>query len=168
MGTFACQPVSDLLTNPSVEERLSSRIEVVCPPGAAGDALRDCWGWTGYTDRAGHARLRCGGVTCYVRRLLYEMVAGPVPAGLFLIETCQHRWCINPLHQEPVTRGEILLRRPATVAARNYSKSRCINGHLLDASNTRFYRAGSAIARECSTCRKVRAQRSRESARRAA
>ena len=85
-GTLSCPPAFDLLANPSISGRLSRRIAMVSPPGEPADALRDCWVWTGYIDWSGHARLKCNGRSLYVRRLLYEMVAGPVPPDLVLVE----------------------------------------------------------------------------------
>jgi hypothetical protein len=39
-------------------------------------------------------------------RFAYELLVGPIPAGLVLDHLCRNRLCVNPNHLEPVTNSE--------------------------------------------------------------
>lgn len=39
-------------------------------------------------------------------RISYELLKGPIPAGLQIDHLCCNRSCINPDHLEPVTNAE--------------------------------------------------------------
>lgn len=74
-----------------------------------------CWRWTGTRDSQGYPFLNVDGVPRRAHRLMYERVAGPIPAGLELDHLCRVRDCINPSHVEPVTHSENMRRMRAAV-----------------------------------------------------
>src|SRR5690606_7991791 len=84
----------------------------------------------------------------------YELLVGPISAGLYLDHLCRTPRCVNPHHLEPVTARENSLRGE-TVLARNLAKTHCPSGHEYTQENT--YRAGPAKktpngSRQCRTC----------------
>lgn len=68
----------------------------------------ECWPWTGarvdgrkpYAKRYGVLRRGatdgCRRVTAH--RLAYELLVGPIPAGLHVLHTCDNPPCCNPAH----------------------------------------------------------------------
>lgn len=58
-----------------------------------------CWDWTAYTTSTGYGQLRVGGKTAKAHRFSYELYAGPIPKGLFVLHRCiGNRKCVNPAH----------------------------------------------------------------------
>jgi hypothetical protein len=81
----------------------------------AGDG---CWTWLGQTNQWGYGHFRrtlAPGLhrTVKAHRFAYELVVGPIPAGLTLDHLCGTQSCIRPEHLEPVTNAENLRRRHA-------------------------------------------------------
>ena len=58
------------------------------------DKSSGCWVWTRGKSRAGYGR--CKGSYTHVR--MWELVNGPVPAGMEVCHTCDNPSCINPEH----------------------------------------------------------------------
>lgn len=64
----------------------------------------ECWLWTG---RDGRGRFTVDGKFVYAYRFAYELLVGPIPAGLVLDHVvCDNPRCVNPAHLEPTTQGE--------------------------------------------------------------
>lgn len=77
-----------------------------------------CWTWLGQTNQwgYGHFRRTLGPglyLTVKAHRFAYELVVGPIPAGLTLDHLCGNQSCVRPEHLEPVTNAENLRRRHA-------------------------------------------------------
>lgn len=89
-----------------------------------------CWNWTASIDRAGYGRVRNRLGTCLAHRIAYELLIGPIPAGLVLDHLCKNTTCVNPDHLEPVTDAENR-RRGDWIAAN--TTTHCQRGHALDA-----------------------------------
>ncbi len=98
-----------------------------------------------------------------VHRVMWELLEGPIPAGLTLDhlchnadpqcaggKSCVHRRCANLAHLEVVTTGENSLRGRA-LAAVNAAKTHCDSGHPYDEANT-YYRPHGG--RSCRACRR--------------
>lgn len=120
---------------------------------AANIKLSDgCWEWIGTKRNKGYGSFYIHG-TFYVQahRFCYELLSGPIPAGLTLDHLCRNTSCVNPDHLEPVTNRENTLRgfNPCAMNAR---KTRCKNGHEFTQENIfRNYRGG----RGCVTCNRT-------------
>lgn len=110
-----------------------------------------CWLWTGYIADTGYGQF-ASGHTRLAHRISYQLVVGPIPEGLQIDHLCRVRHCVNPLHLEPVTQRENLLRGE-TITARNAAKTHCPRGHAYTAENTYVRPRGS---RECRTCNRLR------------
>lgn len=117
------------------------------------DVLEDqCWEWTGaLSDGYGYFKRAVGLEPRMVKahRYAYTYLLGEIPEGLVLDHLCRNRKCVNPLHLEPVTNEENILRGESG-PARNARKTHCPQGHPYDELNTYTHTSG---WRQCKTCR---------------
>ena len=108
-----------------------------------------CWLWQGHkTD--GYGRIGSNGKTVRTHRAAYQAWIGPIPDGLTLDHLCRNRECFNPVHLQPVTKKENVLRGIGVTAA-NARKTHCLRGHLLAGINL-FQTAD----RRCARCEHIR------------
>lgn len=111
-----------------------------------------CWPWNGPRSRDyGHVAVRVDGrwTTTGAHRIAYELLVGPIPAGLFLDHLCRNPPCVNPAHLEPVTNGENTLRGIGP-SAQNARRTTCRLGHELVPDY------GTSTRRHCLTCHRER------------
>lgn len=108
-----------------------------------------CWEWTGARSD-GYGHFTENGRQVKAHRRAYELVNGPIPAGLTIDHLCRNRACINPSHLQSVTNRENILRGDGPTAE-NARKTHCPRGHLLDGDNLRQARALRGM-RECRIC----------------
>lgn len=108
-----------------------------------------CWRWVGAIQKAGYGCLWNGERVCLAHRIAYELFVGPIPDGKEIDHLCRNRWCVNPLHMEPVTGHENNMRG-FSVAARNAKRTHCPQGHELSFKKER---GGTKTRRYCKTCR---------------
>lgn len=118
--------------------------------GARADGT-GCWLWQRCRTSSGYGLINIRGRNRRAHRVAYEIVKGPIPAGLTIDHRCRGRACINPDHLEAVTNRENVMRGD-TIPARNAAKTHCLNGHPFDEENTQVSAAGH---RRCRTCRRL-------------
>ena len=111
----------------------------------------DCWNWPWAKMPAGYGVVRKGGRQQMAHRVMYEDIVGPIPEGLTIDHLCSNPSCVNPLHLEPVTMHENLLRG-RSFAGLNAKKTHCPAGHAYDEVNTLHC----ADRRFCRTCLRER------------
>jgi hypothetical protein len=125
-----------------------------------------CWRWKGYVREDGYGRWGTRGA----HRVAYELLVGPIPAGLTIDHTCHnadesceggsgclHRRCVNPAHLEPVP-GKTNTLRGKSPTARNARATHCSRGHELSGDNLRILKTGRrAGKRVCRTCHNAHA-----------
>lgn len=109
-----------------------------------------CWEWVAGKDH-GYGIIQAGGRARKAHRLAYEMLVGPIPAGLILDHLCRNRSCVNPAHLEVVTNRENVLRGVGPTAA-NAAKTHCVRGHAFTPENT-IRRRGTQ--RDCRACKNL-------------
>lgn len=83
----------------------------------------------------------------------YITLIGPIPDGLVLDHLCRNTLCVNPVHLEPVTNKENILRGNS-IMAQQARQTHCKRGHSLEDAHIT-----SKGGRDCRLCRKLRAYR---------
>jgi len=109
-----------------------------------------CWIWIAVKNRGGYgfvSRGAKGDGNIYAHRLAYEVLVGPIPAGLQVDHLCRIPSCVNPAHMELVSRRENILRSDG-LTARNSRKVVCIRGH-------HFTNKRASGARRCIECERI-------------
>jgi hypothetical protein len=110
-------------------ERITSKI----------DRSEPCWKWLASHTGEGRPQVMLNGKMWLVYRLLYTAEVGPIPDGLTLDHVvCQHGWCCNPAHCEPVPNGTNVSR---ALAIRWGGRDACPQGHPF-AEYRRYRKSG--------------------------
>lgn len=65
-----------------------------------------CWPFTGAIANNGYGRIGFKSRVLQAHRVAYEVLVGPIPAGMHIDHLCSNRACCNPSHLEPVTQAE--------------------------------------------------------------
>jgi uracil-DNA glycosylase family 4 len=72
----------------------------------------NCWYWLGWRDSWGYGRFDVAGKKVRAHRFAYELLVGPIPAGMTLDHLCHHEACVNPSHLEALTVADHNRRHP--------------------------------------------------------
>ncbi len=108
----------------------------------------ECWTWTGPHSADGYAKAVVNRKPARAHRVAYELLVGPIPAGLTIDHLCRNRGCLNPAHMEPVTNRENVLRGVST-AAQRARQAECKRGHPLSGTNLHIDARGFRRCRQC-------------------
>lgn len=114
-----------------------------------------CWIWTAARSDTGYGNAWFGGRCQGAHRLVYEMLAGPIPDGLQLDHLCRNRACVRPDHLEPVTQRDNILRGSGP-SAKAAAMTHCPRGHEFTAENIYITPNG---RRQCRACARLREQK---------
>lgn len=120
-----------------------------------------CWNWIGRLNNTGYGQITFDGRLASTHRLAYELLVGPIPAGLVLDHLCRNRACSNPKHLEAVTSKENILRGVGACAA-HARKQTCKHGHPLEGTNLLVPPPQEPTRRRCRTCVVRNSRRRRE------
>lgn len=69
-----------------------------------------CWLWMGQRDPDGYGKICVDGGYRITHRFSYELLVGPIAAGLTIDHLCRTRSCVNPGHMEVVSLRENVQR----------------------------------------------------------
>lgn len=118
-----------------------------------------CWQWTAARSASGYGVFWVDGRNASAHRVMYELMVGPIPAGLDIDHLCRNRLCVRPAHLEPVSERVNTLRGTAPSAV-NAHKSECRRGHALAGANLYVNPRGERQCRECqrAACRRYEAR----------
>lgn len=128
-------------TSRPVEERFWEKVDTNGPSG--------CWSWGGSrsSQGPGYGQILLDGHKLMAHRFSYEMLVGPIPAGMEIDHLCRNMMCVNPSHLEPVTHRVNVLR--GVVPHINGDKTHCKRGHPFDEVNTYHAPSGRRACRAC-------------------
>lgn len=113
-----------------------------------------CWEWQAKRNQYGYGKFSISRRSeVFAHRLSWELMRGPIPAGLVIDHLCRNPACVNPDHLEPVTQMENVRR------GEHVTKNQCVNGHTLTPDNLYFRKNG---ARRCRVCAAERRQSMRD------
>ncbi len=129
----------------TVEERFWAKVDKAGPLPDFAPHLGPCWLWTASLfTQSRYGLLKVSDTNRGAHVVSYELVVGPVPAGLELDHLCRVRHCVNPSHLEPVTHQENARRGIYGM------QTECLRGHnLMDPANLVPNKRGVRQCREC-------------------
>ena len=78
---------------PSMEDRFWARLE----------KTDSCWVWPKSSASHGYGEIWDGERNVLAHRFAYELLVGPIPAGMQVDHVCRNRLCVNPAHLRVVT-----------------------------------------------------------------
>lgn len=90
------------------------------------DKSGDCWEWTAFKERDGYGKFQFPGVGQYAHRIAYQLLVGPIAAGMQVDHMCHNRGCVNPAHLRLATNAE---NAQNLRSARGHSKSGVLGVH---------------------------------------
>lgn len=98
-----------------------------------------CWNWIGYKSEQGYGKgFWLLGRVRPPHQVSYELFfQKEIEEGLQIDHLCKNPSCVNPLHLEMVT-PRINNLRSGNMAAKNFAKTHCKNGHEFTKENTRM------------------------------
>lgn len=112
--------------------------------------ITGCWLWGGYADR-GYGRFgdKRSRKSYWAHRYAWELMKGPIPAGLQIDHRCRQRSCVNPEHLDLVT-GPENTRRSLPYQE---LKTHCKYGHPLVPENLLNTSNGERFCKTCAARR---------------
>jgi hypothetical protein len=127
-----------------------------------------CWLWTGYVAKEGYGQIWLRGAIWQAHRMVYELLAGPVPPDCVLHHRCHNERCCNPAHLEPTTRCLHMELDDVHCEHRTPEPPQvfCRNGHELTEDNVLLRLDHGKMTRFCRTCWEASSRRRNESRRR--
>jgi len=91
----------------------------------------DCWEWLASRNKDGYGRFRMGAIKTTAHRVAYELFKGLIPAGLFVLHSCDNPSCVNPGHLRVgtvVDNSADMVDRGRSIKGRTVSNRRSYKG----------------------------------------
>ncbi|MES2360125.1 MAG: HNH endonuclease signature motif containing protein [Gemmatimonadota bacterium] len=80
--------------NPNKHRRLPIEQRIAAYTVEAGECLE----WTGPRNYSGYGYMKIGARNVRAHRIVWESAHGPIPTGLFVLHSCDNRWCVRLAH----------------------------------------------------------------------
>ena len=112
-----------------------------------------CWVWAGVTFRNGYGQF---GRHSLAHRIAWELMYGPIPAGLCVLHRCDNPPCVRPDHLFLGTvadNNHDMCAKGRNGRNGNENKTHCLRGHPLAGSNLYVTPGGT---RACKACGRTR------------
>lgn len=124
------------------------------------DRSDKCWIWLkARNSKEGYGRVWCKGELWHTHRLVWELVNGPIPAGLYVCHKCDNPPCVNPDHlflggarenrMDAYSKGRVPLKR------RVKEKTNCGKGHPYTNGNIVIQWNGNSSYKACLICKRA-------------
>ena len=130
--------------------------------------LGPCWLWKPTASVGGYGQFYLNGRPRLAHRAAWELLVGPIPAGLTIDHLCRRRNCVNPAHLEPVTLAVNLQRsetwRNAGEGSYNRNKTHCRFGHPYSGDNLSVRPNGKRVCKACAREQQARYREARRAA----
>ena len=79
--------------------QLSKREQALWLKSRTVESPSGCWEWTGGKHGVGYGAIPAKlHKSRYAHRAMYEAVCSQIPAGIYVLHTCDNRLCLNPAH----------------------------------------------------------------------
>lgn len=145
------------VVRPTLEQRFWVKVDKAGPVPDYAPHLGPCWIWTAARNPEGYGNFAVSSADDRnAHRVAYELLVGPIPAGLHLDHLCRVHPCVRPDHLEPVTPAENTRRGDGNG---NAVKAFCAKGHEFTPENT--YQRTNEGGRGCRACHKEANRRRR-------
>ncbi len=115
-----------------------------------------CIEWTSAKTNGGYGLFGLQGGLYLAHRVLYHWMIGPVPEDKQLDHLCSNPACVNPLHLEPVTQSENIVRALERTGRRAKPKEKKVRsathfpcGHERSEENMKPSNKGCPVCRTC-------------------
>ncbi|MDB4893169.1 MAG: hypothetical protein JWL61_5024 [Gemmatimonadetes bacterium] len=133
----------------SIEEKFWPKVDT-------SGGLDACWLWTAATAGSGYGNVgNHNGRTVYAHRVSYELHVGAIPAGHFVMHSCDNPPCVNPAHLSvglPKDNTRDMVNKGRSFG-RLRGVTHCKRGHEFTPENTlwkpRTTRKGQRLCRTC-------------------
>jgi hypothetical protein len=125
---------------------------------------RECWSWTAARNSCGYGSFWDGRAVVQASRFSWQLENGPIPAGLYVLHSCDNPPCVNPAHLFLGTQGDNVADRKAKGRRGGClpaNKTHCNHGHEFAGRNImwRWSKVDQRDYRSCRAC--YRAQQNR-------
>ena len=92
--------------------------------------VQGCWQWQGWCTKKGYGRFWPGvdssSQVAIAHRVAYQLARGLIPAGLYVLHSCDNRRCCNPTHLRLGTQADNM--RDMVERGRSHSPKGEVNG----------------------------------------
>jgi hypothetical protein len=117
----------------------------------------NCLLFTGYRNNWGYGKIRVGGKTKVVHRVVWEEVNGSIPESLCVLHTCDVPACCLPAHLFLGTHADNMKDMSDKARGRNGRSTRtnCPRGHPYNEENTYIHtKPNGRVNRHCIVCKR--------------